>query len=72
MTTYSTEIHGPAATAPTTTGYVAKCNLCGVTWQVQGPSPEFTDAQSCDFCGCSEVTILYEDGNYPETIVMGL
>lgn len=71
MTTYSTDTHGPAATAPTTTGLVAICDVCHVQWQVQGPNNE--DAKSCDFCGAGggAITIVNENANHPETNIVG-
>ena len=70
MTTYSTEIHGQAATAPTVTGRIAKCKVYGVQWQIQ--SPVNTDAKFCDFCGAGEdAIVIIKDDNPPETIIEG-
>jgi len=72
MTSFSTEIHTPAASAPATSGKVAICKLCKTQWQVQAMGEVLTDALSCDFCGCSDVTIVNEDKNYPQPIIKGL
>lgn len=72
MTTFNADIHSPAATAPTTTGRVAHCKVCGIEWQIQ--SEDDTDAKGCDFCGSdsSAITINNEDNNHPIVIKIGL
>jgi hypothetical protein len=50
--------HGPAELAPERTGLVARCNVCGVQWQVQ--SFAHTDAQACQFCGAPASAIDVE------------
>lgn len=74
MATFSTKIHTPAASAPATSGKVAKCGLCGVQWQVRDLGPDEIDAQRCDFCGASDeaISIINEDNNYPQPIIIGL
>jgi hypothetical protein len=72
MTTYSTDIHGPAADARATTGYVAKCTVCGVQWQIRSPNND--DAKGCNFCGAGEDAInLANESNtdYEATIYDG-
>ena len=48
MTNYPTDIHIASDNAPTTTGKVARCQVCGVEWQVRSGSN--ADAQGCSFC----------------------
>ena len=50
----------PADEAPPTTDLVARCNVCGVRWQVRSPSR--ADAQGCSFCDApaSAVTVISE------------
>lgn len=56
-----TDIHLPAAQAPTPTGLVAHCNNCGFEWQVQSPNRD--DAKGCSFCNAPEraITVRRED-----------
>lgn len=53
----------PAAKAPAVTGKVAKCQVCGVQWQVKSPNND--DAKGCSFCGASKaaISIIREDDN---------
>lgn len=48
MTTYSTTMHGPSASAPVVTDLVAHCKVCGAQWQVKSNKGE--DAEGCAFC----------------------
>lgn len=62
MASESTTIHGPADQAPFVTNLYAKCNFCGVQWQIK--SPNLDDAKACSFCGVTDerggISILYE------------
>ena len=55
------QVHGPAATAPTTTDIVCHCKLCGSQWAKRGPGPE-----ACAFCGApsNAVRERYEGPSY--------
>ncbi len=54
----------PAAEAPVTTGLYARCQVCGVQWQVHG-APPYDNVQGCSFCDApaSAITVLSEDPN---------
>lgn len=61
-TTYSTTVHAPAATAPTVSERVARCQVCHTEWQIQTLSPPYDDAQGCSFCDApaDAITIINE------------
>ena len=44
--------------APTVTGMVAKCQVCGVQWQVKGGSGHYDNAQGCSFCDAPAKAIV--------------
>lgn len=54
-----TQIHLPAAEAPTTTGEYARCKVCNCQWQIWADS----DKQGCAFCGSGSenVIVIRED-----------
>lgn len=56
----NTRIHGPSSSAPRTTELVARCQVCGVQWQVWGDPP--TNTKGCAFCGAPEkaITVISE------------
>ncbi len=47
MSSESTMIHRPGDDAPSVTELVAKCQVCGVTWQVRGDP---ATVAGCNFC----------------------
>lgn len=52
MVSYSTTMHGPAASAPTVTGLYAVCAVCGAQWQILGSEDgQTTDDLACRWCG---------------------
>jgi hypothetical protein len=73
MTSYPTDIHGPASSAPATTGLVAHCSVCGTQWQVQ--SEVKLDAKSCPFCGVTDdygaISITSEKPDFGNAVIYG-
>jgi len=53
--TYSTTIHGPAASAPSVTGRYARCAVCGAEWQVL--DEDGSDAEGCPVCDAPKAAI---------------
>lgn len=46
--------HGPAETAPYTTGEYAECRVCKIQWQVRDES----DKEGCPWCGAGEDAVV--------------
>lgn len=69
MSTYPTYIHGPGDTARTQTQLVARCQVCGVEWQVRSPNRD--DARGCSFCDAPKeaITIISEHPAYRGQVV---
>ncbi len=69
MTTYPTDIHGPAATAPAVTHRYAVCEVCGCQWQVR--SEVDADAQGCSFCNAAadQVSVRSEAPGYQGSVI---
>ena len=59
---YSPTIHAPTTTAPTVSGKVAVCAVCGTQWQLQSTQPPYDDARGCSFCDAPQdaITIVNE------------
>jgi hypothetical protein len=55
----NTKMHGPADSAPQTTGKYAVCQVCKAQWQVRVD----TDKERCAFCGAAkhQIVVLAED-----------
>ena len=70
MTTYPTDVHGPASEARPQTNKVAKCNVCGFQWQMA--SFDSTDARGCPSCDAprSAITIISEAPDYSNGAVI--
>ena len=51
------------ADAPTTTGLYARCQVCGIQWQVKGGSGHYDNAQGCSFCDApaSAIQVMSEE-----------
>lgn len=65
MAEYKTDICAPADQAPQVTGKYAKCNVCGVQWQIRSFSN--VDAKACSFCGTEgHVSIISEKPDYSQ------
>ena len=62
---------GPSDTAPVVTNKVAKCQVCGVQWQVK--SPNLDDARGCSFCDAPKeaITIVSEAPTYGKAMIYG-
>jgi len=69
MATYRTDICTAAANAPSVTYLYAKCQVCGVEWQVR--SPTRADAQGCSFCDApaEAITVISEAADYGGHVV---
>jgi rubrerythrin len=52
----------PAADAPTVTGKVCICQVCGTQWAMRGES----DDKGCSFCNApaSAITVVSEEPDY--------
>lgn len=64
MADYSTRVHGPTSEAPAVTERLARCQVCGVEWQIRSETD--ADAEGCSFCDApaDAVTLISEAPDY--------
>lgn len=66
MTNYPTDVYGPAASAPRTSGVIARCKVCGFEWDVWGDS----DTMGCPYCHADDraVTLHNEEPDFGHAV----
>jgi len=71
MATYSTTVCTAADNAPSVTHLVARCAVCGVSWQVRSENGD--DAKGCSFCDAPEeaISITSEQPGYGGAVYEG-
>jgi hypothetical protein len=69
VTSYSTTMHGPSSAAREQTNEYARCQVCGVQWQIK--DTKRSDAQACAFCGAGAeaITVISEAPQFGEAKV---
>lgn len=68
MANEPTNMHTAGTAAPTVTGVVARCAVCGCQWQVRGDP----DKMGCKFCDAPEdaISLVSEAPGYEGYVVL--